>query len=191
VARLGTEQLAAHVLALRIISVSFLPGEAIGQAAGVLTGQAFGARDVPGVRRAFLVSVRIAMAIMGSCGLAFVLLPHLLIAPFGVAPTVEAYAVQLLMVCAVFQIFDALAEVWEASLCGVGDTRFVLVLGIAESWAVRLPLGYALGFLAGMGVAGVYWGLTGGIVIRGSIAATRILGTGWRRAPEPAIAVLT
>jgi MATE family multidrug resistance protein len=174
VARIGAEGLAAHVLVLRIIGMSFLPAQGFAQAAEVLAGQAVGAGNPGAARRVFALSAHLAVGVAGACAVLFVAVPGLLLAPFDLDSDVASTAVRLLAISAAFQVFDALAEVSEGTLAGVGATRWVMVVGIVESWIVRLPLSVFLATGLGLGVEGVWGGLAIGIALRGVAGTARV-----------------
>lgn len=175
IAALGDVQLAAHVVAIRVLMVSFLPGAAIAESTAVLVGQAVGARKVEDARASWWAGVKAAVVLMGVGGLAFVGLPDLLLAPFGVTAEVAEVARHLLLVAAAFQVLDAIATVTYLSLDGAGDTRFTLVASLVFAWGVKLPLGLALVRWGGLGAVGVWLALTAEIV-----ALILVLGWRWR-----------
>jgi len=169
----GEDHLAAHVIVIRILSFSFLPGYAIHEAAAILVGQAVGAgrrwRAVAIQRTA----ARVAMVIMTGCGLVFVVLPGPLTAIFDASEEVAALARVTLLVAAGFQIFDALALVAQGVLNGLGDTRFVMVSSVTAAWLIKVPLGWALAVPAGLGVAGAWLGLTVEVIVIAAISVWR------------------
>lgn len=172
-ASIADAQLAAHVLAVRVMLVSFLPGMAIAEATAVLVGQSVGARRPDEARAAWRAGSAAASAVMMAGAVVFVLAPDLLIAPFGAGPEVAHIARQLLFVAAIFQLLDALATVTFFSLDGAGDTRFTLVSSVAMSWGVKLPLGVGLATWGGYGAVGAWIGLTAEL-------AMLLLLLGWR-----------
>jgi MATE family multidrug resistance protein len=52
-------------------------------------------------------------------------------------------------------------------LRGLGDTRSPMLWNLAGHWFIGLPLGYALAFVLGFGVIGLWWGLSTGLIICG------------------------
>jgi MATE family multidrug resistance protein len=75
--------------------------------------------------------------------------------------------VSLLFVAAVFQLFDGVQGVITGALRGLGDTRTAMLWNLAGHWLIGLPLGYLLCFRWGLGVVGLWWGLSVGLVICG------------------------
>jgi MATE family multidrug resistance protein len=177
----GDAAMAAHIVVIRIASVSFLPGHAIGEAASVLVGQAVGAGAPRRARSAWWSATVLATTVMGVFGGLFLAAPDLLTAGFGVEPEVAAIARGLLQVGAVFQMFDAVAMVGLGALAGAGETRFTMRLGVLAAWLVKLPLGYAFVMWAGLGAAGAWWGLTAEIAVVAVIVVVRIRRAAWAR----------
>ncbi|MFT5684480.1 MAG: MATE family multidrug resistance protein [Myxococcota bacterium] len=178
-AQAGDAELAAHVLVIRIVSVSFLPGYAIGEAASVLVGQAVGARKPRLARQATRRSLELAVGIMAACGLAFWLLPGPLMAPFSVTEEVASVAAGLLLVAALFQIFDAVAMICLSALNGAGDVRFTMLLSVGAAWLVKLPIGWLLALPLSMGAVGAWLGLLVEIIVVAGIALWRTRGEAW------------
>jgi MATE family multidrug resistance protein len=92
-----------------------------------------------------------------------------------------------LFVAAVFQLFDGIQGVATGVLRGLGDTRTAMLWNLVGHWFVGLPLGYALCFVFGVGVAGLWWGLSTGLMICAvalSIAWTRRISA-LKRLPSP------
>ena len=160
VARQGEAHLAAHTIAIRIVSVSFLPGYGIGEAACVLTGQAVGAKDIDAAHRAARRATIIGLWVMGVCGVGFLLFGAQLVGLFNPEPEVLRIGAHLLIIAAAFQLFDAVAMIKTGALNGVGDTTFVMIASVSCAWAVLVPLGYLLCVYTGWGVAGAWIAIT-------------------------------
>lgn len=185
-ARAGDAHLGAHVIVLRIISLSFLPGHAVGEAAGVLIGQALGAGRPERAREAFRAGTRLAVGLMGTLSLLFVLLPAQLVGLFQPSAEVLEIAVQLMLIGAAFQIIDAVAMVNQGVLNGAGDTRFTMVAGVATMWLVNLPLGWWLALHLELGAVGAWLALTAEILAFALLTAARVRGDRWLLQLDPA-----
>src|SRR5690606_28560482 len=72
-------------------------------------------------------------------------------------------------VAAVFQLFDGLQGVATGVLRGVADTRTPMITNLAAHWMFGLPVGYTLCFVVGVGVIGLWIGLSTGLIIAGSV----------------------
>jgi MATE family multidrug resistance protein len=173
VARQGEVHLAAHTIAIRVISVSFLVGHGIGEGASILTGQAVGARQEGVARRVARRATYLCLGVMGACGLAFVFFGTQIIGFFRPGPEVLDTAVSLLLIAAAFQLFDAVVVVKTGVLNGAGDTRFVMFVGVAIAWTILVPFGYLLCNGAGYGAPGAWWAILLELLVLAAVLAWR------------------
>ncbi len=163
-ARIGEVDLAAHQIALQITHFSFLPAFALGEAASILAGQAVGADEDGQVRRVARAALAAAVAYTGACAVVMATCAPGLAAVFTTDRAVQALAVRLLHVAAVFQIFDGANVVGRSALRGTGDVRVPAVIGVACAWLLVPPLTAILGIGFGLGAFGGWLGLCAEIV---------------------------
>ena len=156
----GESHLAAHVIAVRIIAFSFLPGHAISQAACVLAGQSVGAKRFAGVKETFVSATALALLFMGGCAILFLAIPGPLFGLFLPSPEVHELGVTLLTIAAVFQLVDAIAMVAIGTLNGAGDTRFVMTISVTCAWLIKLPLAWLLALEWDGGAAAAWVAMT-------------------------------
>ena len=180
----GSVELAAHVIVVRICSVSFLPGHAVGEAVGVLVGQFIGAKQKENCRPVVGSALKLAAGIMVSWGVVFILIPTVLIGPFDAEPAVVEVAQSLLMVAAVFQLFDAIVMATSGGLNGAGDTRWVMLASLACAWFIKVPAGYVGAFILEMGAVGAWMGFTLELLVLAALCSHRIRGSRWLRDAE-------
>ncbi|MCB9741855.1 MAG: MATE family efflux transporter [Alphaproteobacteria bacterium] len=180
-ARVGEAAVAGHVIALRIVSLSFLPGFALGEAAGVLVGQRLGAGRPDEARRAWKIAMALGVLIMASWAVVFLVTPEPMVAVFGPSAEVAGVASGLLAIAAAFQILDAIAMIGLHSLQGGGDTRFCMGLSLSAAWLVKIPVGILLALPLGMGAAGAWWALVGELSVLAIAALLRLRGDAWTR----------
>jgi MATE family multidrug resistance protein len=165
--RVSSDSLAAHQIALNLAALTFMVPLGIASAAAVRVGQAIGRLDPRGAASAGWTAIAIGVGFMSSAALAFLFVPHGLIRLFTHDTAVLEIGVSLLFVAAVFQLFDGLQGVTTGVLRGLGDTRTAMLWNLAGHWIVGLPLGYLLCFRWGLGVVGLWWGLSVGLIICG------------------------
>jgi MATE family multidrug resistance protein len=99
----------------------------------------------------------------------FVVMPRTLIGIFTRDESVLALGSTLLFVAAVFQLFDGLQGVTTGVLRGVADTRTPMITNLLAHWFFGLPVGYTLCFGFGIGVIGLWIGLSTGLIIAGVV----------------------
>ena len=162
-ARLGTQQVAAHQVAIALASFTFCAAVGVGNAGSVRVGWAVGARDQAAARLRGLCAFAGGAGIMAISALLFWLFPGPLARLLSDQPEVIAATLPLLSVAAAFQIVDGVQAVGAGVLRGAGDTRVSLVANLIGHWAVGLPVALWLGYHRGLGVIGLWWGLCAGL----------------------------
>jgi MATE family multidrug resistance protein len=165
VARVSAEALAAHQIVLNLASLTFMIPLGVASAAAVRVGQAIGRRDPPGATSAGWTAIAIGVGFMGSAALVFFTVPRALIRLFTHDAAVLELGVALLFVAAVFQLFDGVQGVITGALRGLANTRTAMLWNLVGHWAIGLPLGYLMCFRWGLGVVGLWWGLSTGLII--------------------------
>jgi putative MATE family efflux protein len=177
-ARFGAAALAAHQIALQLWLFCALALDAVAIAAQSLVGASLGAGDTSLARGAANRVARIG----AYCGIGFavvigagtVVLPRL----FSPDPAVHQ---QALLAWPWFVIMQPLAGVLfalDGVLIGAGDVRFMRDLTLLAALGFFLPAIW-IAYLAGLGLGGVWAGLTLFIVVRLVGMLARIRGSRW------------
>jgi MATE family multidrug resistance protein len=178
----GAAPLAAHQIALSVASSTFMVPLAIGQAANVRVAFWSGARQPAQARRAGFAAIGMGGCVMASTAAVLLLAPQAIVGVFlarddpANAATLRI-AVGLLGIAAVFQLGDGVQTIALGALRGLRDTRAPMLLAALGYWAIGLPVGAALAFGAGLGAAGLWWGLAAGL---SSVAALMTWRFAWR-----------
>ncbi|HEX6161878.1 MAG TPA: MATE family efflux transporter [Vicinamibacterales bacterium] len=160
---------ASHQIALNMAGVAFMIPLGLGSAGAVRVGHAVGARDRHRAAAAGWTAIVLATLVMVASGLTFVLVPRQLIALFSTDPSVLSVATSLLLLAAVFQLFDGIQGVITGTLRGLGDTRTPMIVNLVAHWLFGLPTSYILCFVIGWGVWGLWIGLSLGLIVTGAI----------------------
>jgi MATE family multidrug resistance protein len=163
--RLGATPLAAHQIALNVASLSFMVPLGVATAGAVRVGQAIGRGDPSGARRAGWTAVTLGTSFMMLTGAVFFAVPRSIVGVFTNDAAVIATGASLLMVAALFQLFDGLQVVTTGVLRGTGDTRTPMLANLLGHWLLGLPVGYFLCFSRGLGVVGLWLGLSLGLIV--------------------------
>jgi MATE family multidrug resistance protein len=105
----------------------------------------------------------LGMAMTGCFGIAFAAAGHAIAGWFVHEEAVVSIAAQLLVIAALFQLFDGWQVTGAAALRGMTDVRVPAVITFIAYWAIALPLGYALGIRGPFGAAGMWVGIAAGL----------------------------
>lgn len=152
--------LGAHMIAIRVESMSFLPGFAIGAAGAALVGQYLGANNPEMAMRAARLCWKYAAIFMGGIGILFLLYPRELIGlivPEG--PDAELFkdlSGPLIFLCGLSQPLLATALVMKTTMRGAGATRLVMRYSFSSMFFYRvIVVPVAVSFF-GLGLTGIW-----------------------------------
>jgi MATE family multidrug resistance protein len=160
---------ASHQIALNLAGVAFMIPLGLGSAGAVRVGHAVGARDRVRASAAGWTAIALATVFMVVAASTFVLVPRQLIGWFSNDPSVLQVGTSLLLLAAVFQLFDGIQGVITGTLRGIGDTRTPMIVNLVAHWLLGLPVSYLLCFVLGWGVYGLWVGLSLGLIVTGII----------------------
>jgi MATE family multidrug resistance protein len=182
--RITPAAVAAHQIVLNIAGLVFMVPFGFGSAAAVRVGHAIGRRNRHGAQAAGWTALALATGMMMSSAALFALAPRWLVSLFTRDPEVIRLGVGLLLVAAVFQLFDGVQAVATGALRGLGNTHMPMFVNLVGHWAMGLPAAYLLCFRYGWGVQGLWMGLAFGLITTGVV----LLGV-WHRQSQ-AIAIM-
>ncbi len=179
---LGATALAAHQVALNVASVTFMVPLGMAQAANARVGYHMGAGDPRGARRAAAAAFVLGLSFMAVAASVMLAAPRAIASLFNLDASragdadVIALIVNLLAICAFFQIFDGAQTIAAGALRGLKDTRVPAMLAGLSYWAVGFPVAWLLGFPMGWGATGVWWGLALSLLVAAIVLNARF----WR-----------
>src|SRR5947209_4858626 len=185
IGRLGALALAGHQIALNVASITYMVPLGISTAAAVRVGHAFGARDLHAASRAGWTALCLGAAFMSCTAIVLFSVPRLIARVYSPQPEVIRTGATLLMVAAVFQLFDGLQVVATGALRGTGNTHTPMLANLFGYWTIGLPLGALLCFKLRQGAPGMWVGLCVALVLIGTF-----LALAWRRVikgPSPPV----
>ena len=182
ISRFSAVHMAAQQITIQVIHFSFLPALALGEACSVLVGQAVGAGQRQMVRRLARVALTAGGIYSGLCGVAFVAGGGLIASGFTGEEDLHALVVSLLVIAAIFQVFDAANIIARCALRGTGDVRWPAMVGILLAWISAPPAMWILGYGMNLGVLGGWIGLCLELVVSSALFWWRLERDGWHRA---------
>jgi putative MATE family efflux protein len=178
-ARYGTSAVAAYVIGVRILALSFLPGFGFAAAAGALVGQSLGANDLELAERSGWESNRLAIYLMSACGVVLFLAARPIAVLFVDDPSVVTDAVSFIRTLAVAQPLMGIDSTMGGALRGAGDTRFPLVAVLVGFYGCRLGFAYAA-VLLHLSLPWVWFALMGDYIARAGLKAWRFQSGHWK-----------
>jgi MATE family, multidrug efflux pump len=181
IARMGDASMAASQAFVVLLSVSFMQAIGISIAASTLVGRYVGARDLGAAERSFRSALRVAALFCVAIGLLFAVLPGPLLRIFSDDPSVLSLGRPLLLLGALFQVFDALGIVTDGALRGAGDTRWPFLAQLALAWGLFVPLAWLLGVAWGGGLLGAWVGGTVHVAVLACALVLRFRSGAWQR----------
>ncbi|MCB1461064.1 MAG: MATE family efflux transporter [Nitratireductor sp.] len=167
---IGPVELAAHGIAMQIISLVFMIPLGLSMAATIRIGSALGRGDHANLTGIALSNYIIAGAVALTSAAALVLAPEPLIRLFldldnAQSAQVFAFGTTLLAVAATFQLVDGVQAIAVGLLRGLKDMRVSMAFAVVSYWVVGMPLAYVLAFPAGFGGVGLWLGLAAGLLV--------------------------
>lgn len=161
---IGKVEQAAHFTALSLAAFTYMLATGIANAATIKTGNNFGSKNFGPLRLSAIASYHIVIVFMSFTALIFMLANNYLPYIYTSDPTVITIAAQLLILAGFFQLFDGTQVVGLGVLRGLGDVNMPTFITFLSYWVIGIPVGYILGIELKMGVEGIWYGLTFGLL---------------------------
>ena len=164
---LGEVPLAAHQVAIGLASFSYMISLGISQANTIRVSHQMGINDFKALKRAAIASTHLVLVFMSSMGLLFVLARNVLPFMFTVDSEVIEIASELLIIAAVFQVFDGLQVVMLSTLRGMADVKLPMFIAFFAYLFIGIPTSYILSFSLQLGPQGIWYGYLAGLGVAG------------------------
>lgn len=161
---IGAVEQAAHQVAINLASITYMMASGIASAATIKTGNNFGKSNFMDLRRSAIASYHVILLFMAITALFFILANNFLPFLYTEDNAVISIAAQLLIIAGFFQLFDGTQVVGLGVLRGIGDVNVPTFITFVAYWIIGIPLGYLLGIKLNMGVNGIWYGLTFGLL---------------------------
>ncbi len=160
---IGPTPLAGHQVALGMASFTYMISLGISQANTIRVSHQMGDHNYKALKMAAFGSTHLVLGFMSVMGVVFVLgrnyLPYL----FTADPNVILIASQLLIIAAVFQVFDGLQVVMLSTLRGMADVKVPMFIAIAAYLFIGIPVSYVFSFILNFGPIGIWLGYLVGL----------------------------
>ena len=175
VGHFGEVPLASHQIALTTAGTLFMIPLGIAIALTMRMGNAAGAKErnrfpaiiVSGwLLSLFFIALTALFCIVGRVGIAELYVDN---------QAVVMLAAELILIVAIFQLFDGIQVVSGGILRGLEDVTVPAWVAFISYLLVGLPAGFLLAHWAELGPHGIWWGLAIGLVIAAVVLSVRVL----------------
>lgn len=164
---LGEIPLAAHQVAIGLASFTYMISLGISQATTIRVSHQMGVRNYKSLKMAALASTHLVLAFMLFMGLVFIIARNYLPIMFTVDPAVITIAAGLLIIAAIFQVFDGLQVVMLSTLRGMADVKLPMFIAFFAYLLIGIPTSYILTFVLNFGPQGIWYGYLVGLSTAG------------------------
>jgi putative MATE family efflux protein len=171
---------AAHIITIRIESLSFMTGLAVATAAATVVGQSLGMKNPRRATHAAHLAYLLGGGAMTAGGVFFILFRHPLANLLAGNPQIAAVSATCLLITAFSQPGFAATLIYGGALRGAGDTLVVMLINIASIIFLRLAAVLVLTLGMGYGLAAVWAVLAVELSLRGVFMFARFRHGGWR-----------
>ncbi len=168
---IGSNELAAHQIAINLASISYMIILGVSAAGTIRVGYALGKNDKAGIKSAGYSAVLLGMIFMLISATVFVIFNTLLPSLYISDKEVIDISSYLLIIAALFQISDGIQAISIGILRGIMDVKIPMYFTIIAYWLIAAPTSYVLGFKFHFGIYGIWAGLLIGL----SIAAVLLI----------------
>lgn len=155
---------AAHQIAISLAALTYMIANGVAAAATIKTGNFFGNKNYFELRRSAIASYHVVLILMSITAFIFVLLNAFLPKLYTSDIAVIQIASQLFIIAGLFQLFDGTQVLGLGVLRGIGDVNIPTFITFLSYWVLGIPLGYYLGIQLNLGVNGIWYGLTIGLL---------------------------
>ncbi len=162
---LSTIAVAGHQIAINISAMTFMVPFGLSTAITTRVGNAAGRGNTAEARSRGLTGIVLSVGFMSVTAILMVSIPDLITSIYTDNDAVQAVAVSLLYMAAIFQISDGLQVSGYGALRGLKDTKIPMVVNLVAYWIIGLPLGYYLGISLEIGPQGLWMGLIAGLSV--------------------------
>lgn len=155
----GKEQIDAHGIALSIAAFTYMFASGISSASSIRVGIYKAQDNWLEIKQAAFSSIKLVMLIMGGFAILFLMINNFLPKVFSSDLQIVNLASKLLIIAALFQLFDGIQVTIVGILRGLEDFKIPTLISLVGYWIIALPLAYWLAFILKYETVGVWIGL--------------------------------
>ncbi len=184
VSTLGTSSIAAFAVASNIVTIEYLPGNALGLGLITVVGQCVGAGEFQQAEEYTKKIIKVNYIILAvvATGLAFLSTPVAGI--YNLSPEASNLAVSMIVVHSIAMLIWPTSFTLPNVLRAASDVKFTMVISVFSMWAFRIGFSYLfiLGFK--MNIMGIWFAMFVDWLFRDACFIPRFLRGKWKKYPS-------
>lgn len=170
---IGSLALAAHQVAVTVSTLSFMVLYGIGSAISIRVSYFKGQNDFVNVRRTAFAGYHISLVFCVMACLLFFSIRNFIGSWFTSDAEVCTTVSTLMYVLMLYQFGDGTQIVFANALRGISDVRPMMYIAFFAYFIVSLPVGYIFGFVADLGIHGIWLAYPVGLSLAGILFIIR------------------
>ena len=175
---LGPIPLAAYQVIIAWVGMAFMFAHGLAEASMVRIANAMGRADLEAARRSGMITFAMGISFLIVLSVIPINFPEPLVRLFldesdpGFESVLQLTS-RLLILAGFFQVFDGLQVIASMALRGLKDTLVPLWLATVGYWVFGIAGGWILAFPMGLETDGLWWGMTAGLTVTGTLLTIR------------------
>lgn len=157
---ISVETVTTRSYVINIVSFAVLFSAALSQGNGIIVGRLVGERKNTEALNFGMYSIKIAILLSTGMAGIFAIFGHPLMKIFTENQEIIKLGAIVIAIDVILEVGRATNIVGISALKAVGDVRFPVVIGIFSMWTIAVGLGYVLSIKCGLGLIGIWIGLT-------------------------------
>ena len=179
-ANLGDDPMAAHQAAMNVMTLSFAFGDGLQHAAVALIGKSLGANKPEKAKVYGAACQTIGAVISVAVAIIFMLSGRWVMSLFFKDKVhIIDIGVTLVYIMIFIVFFQITSIIYTGALRGAGDTLYTAISSTISVTIVRTAVSYIFGYMLGLGIAGVWYGILADQVMRFVLSSIRFKRGKW------------
>jgi len=152
----GKEQIDAHGISMQLAAFTYMFGSGVSSAATIRIGILSAQKNWKEIKEAGIIAIKLVLLVMGAFGILFLIFRNVLPMGFSKETEIIELSSKLLVIAALFQLFDGLQVTVIGILRGLEDSKAPTIITLIGYWLVALPLAYCFAFVFKWEVVGIW-----------------------------------
>lgn len=164
---MGTLQLATHQVMITFSQLFYLVLSGLASAMSIRISHFLGQKDLRAIQTNANDGFRLVLAISALMSIPAFLFRHQIGGVFSDDTLVQQGVAGLILILIVYQVGDGLQYCFANALRGIACVKPMVTYAFIAYFVISLPLGYLLGFIAHLGIYGVWGAFPVGLTVAG------------------------